>query len=325
MHRYKTIDAHVAGEAVRLLIEGAPSVKGKTMRDKLAWIRAHGEPLRRALMLEPRGHAGMHGALFTEPVSPTAHAGLLFMNAAGYPLVSGEGVMAAATIALEQKIIQTTSDELNIDTAVGLLTVRPRRSSTSTTTNSNDIALTGLSGFVHAAGLVIQLGGRAVPVDVAFGGELYAIADGEAVGIPIDADHASELIRAASRVQHQIDAELRATHPTLSATDGVIFTAPARQDGHLRSASVLAGGVLRRSPGVTGTVALMAVLDAIDILEGIDRFVNEGVLGTTLAGTVLRRQTVDDIPSIVAQIDGTVVVTGHHEFVVEPDFLNFRM
>jgi proline racemase len=234
-------------------------------------------------------------------------------------------VMAAATIALEQKIIQTTSDELNIDTAVGLLTVRPRRSSASTTTNSNDIALTGLSGFVHAAGLVIQLGGRAVPVDVTFGGELYAIADGEAVGIPIDADHASELIRAASRVQHQIDAELRATHPTLSATDGVIFTAPARQEGHLRSASVLAGGVLRRSPGVTGTVALMAVLDAIGILEGIDRFVNEGVLGTTLAGTVLRRHTVDDIPSIVAQIDGTVVVTGHHEFIVDPDFLNFRM
>src|SRR3954470_3130069 len=106
MHRYKTIDAHVAGEAVRLLIEGAPSVQGKTMQDKLAWIRAHGEPLRKALMLEPRGHAGMHGALFTEPVAPSAHAGLLFMNAGGFPLVSGEGLMAAVIIGLEQKIIQ---------------------------------------------------------------------------------------------------------------------------------------------------------------------------------------------------------------------------
>ena len=46
------------------------------------------------LMLEPRGHAGMHGALLTEPVSPEAHAGLLSMHAAGFPLVSGEGIIA---------------------------------------------------------------------------------------------------------------------------------------------------------------------------------------------------------------------------------------
>ena len=81
MRTFRTLDAHVAGEAVRLLVEGGPTVAGPTMQDKVAWMRKHAERLRQCLMLEPRGHAGMHGALFTEPATERAHAGLLFMNA----------------------------------------------------------------------------------------------------------------------------------------------------------------------------------------------------------------------------------------------------
>jgi proline racemase len=147
MRRYKTIDAHVAGEAVRLLVEGAPAVKGRTMMDKLVWLRKHGEPLRKALMLEPRGHAGMHGALFTEPVLPKAHAGLLFMNAGGFPMVSGEAVMAAVTIALEQQILHVDSDELYIDTPAGLLTVRPAQVSAAGASEAREVSLAGLPGF----------------------------------------------------------------------------------------------------------------------------------------------------------------------------------
>jgi proline racemase len=304
--RYKTIDAHVAGEAVRLLVEGAPSVKGRTMADKHAWLRRHGEPLRKALMMEPRGHAGMHGALFTEPVSPEAHAGLLFMNAGGFPLVSGEGVMAAVVIGLARKIIHVESNELCIDTPSGLLTVRPSDG------QADHVAITGLPGFVQAAAVPIQFGGRVVPVDVAFGGESYAIADSESVGIPVDTEHVHELIRAAARL------------PSDVAVDGVIFTAPARHGGHLRTATVLNGGVLRRSPGVTGTIAVMAVLDAMGILEENADFINEGIVGTMLTGRILGHQA-GEKPVIVPLVESSVSVTGSHEFVVEEGGLNFTL
>src|SRR5262245_7616670 len=104
MRRIKTIDAEVAGEAVRLVVAGGPSVSGRTMAEKLAWLRRHGEDLRRLLMLEPRGHAGMHGALFTEAVTPDARAGVLAMHASGFPLVSGEAIIAAVTLAIENGI-----------------------------------------------------------------------------------------------------------------------------------------------------------------------------------------------------------------------------
>ena len=303
MNRYKTIDAHVAGEAVRLLVEGAPTVKGRSMMDKLSWLRKHGEPLRKALMLEPRGHAGMHGALFTEPVLPKAHAGLLFMNAGGFPTVSGEAVMAAVTIALEQQIIHVDSDELYIDTPAGLLTARPSPAASP----SRGISLTGLPGFVQSGALPVRFGNRTVLVDVAFGGELFAIVDSEAAGIPIDGDHAPELIRAASRLKEAVEVTLH----------GVIFTAPARHGAHLRSATVLEGGVLRRSPGVTGTIALMAVLDAMGIIGEADTFIHEGLMGTALVGRILKRQTTDETAIVIPVIETMVTVTGHHEFVIE--------
>ena len=325
MTRYKTIDAHVAGEAVRLIVEGAPSVKGRTMVDKLAWIRKHGEPMRKALMLEPRGHAGLHGALFTEPVLPKAHAGLLFMNASGFPLVSGEAAMAAVTLAIEQKIIHVDADELYIDTPAGILTVRPIWIDVSGEKRVGGMSMTGLPGFVQSAALPIQFGGRTVPVDVAFGGELFAIADSEAVGIPLDPDHAPELIRAAARLQPAVDAALHVTHPQLSKVHGVIFTAPAQQGGDLRNATVLDGGVLHRSPGVTGTVALMAVLDAMGILNDKRAFISEGVLGTILVATFFQRQHVNDMPIIVPLIESPVGITGYHEFVVDGDWPAFKI
>ena len=124
MKRIKTIDAEVAGEAVRLVVDGGPSVPGRTMAEKLGWLRKHAGDLRRLLMLEPRGHAGMHGALLTEPVSPGSHAGLLSMHAAGFPLVSGESIIGAVTIALEQRLIEGVDDEVRIDTPVGLFRAR---------------------------------------------------------------------------------------------------------------------------------------------------------------------------------------------------------
>src|SRR3954468_14867736 len=101
----KTIDAHAAGEPLRLIVSGFPSPHGKTMLAKREWIRTHADHLRRALMLEPRGHADMYGAILTEPVSPGSHAGVLFMHNEGYSTMCGHGIIAVTTIALERGLI----------------------------------------------------------------------------------------------------------------------------------------------------------------------------------------------------------------------------
>ena len=140
------------------------------MQEKLAWLKRHGENLRRTLMLEPRGHSGMHGALLTEPFSPSAHAGLLTMHAGGFSAVSGEAAIAAVKIGLDENLIHTSSDELQIDTPGGLLTVRPQRLGGEADQPISGGAVTGLPGFVLAAAVPVRFGPRTVPVDIAFGG-----------------------------------------------------------------------------------------------------------------------------------------------------------
>src|SRR4051794_36152967 len=80
----KTIDAHTGGEPLRLIVDGFPTIEGKTMLEKRAWLAEHHDQLRTALMLEPRGHADMYGAILTEPEHASSDAGVLFMHNQGY-------------------------------------------------------------------------------------------------------------------------------------------------------------------------------------------------------------------------------------------------
>src|SRR6201993_2418860 len=117
----KTIDAHAGGEPLRLVVDGFPAPRGRTMLEKREWASRHADSLRRALMLEPRGHADMCGAVLTEPVSPGSHAGILFMDNEGFSAGSGHGIIGAVTIALERGLLVPGDDRgaVAFDTVAG--------------------------------------------------------------------------------------------------------------------------------------------------------------------------------------------------------------
>ena len=126
MMRLKTIDAHAAGEPLRLIIEGFPSPRGATMLEKREWLKRHADHLRRALMLEPRGHADMYGAILTEPVTPGSHAGVLFMHNEGYSTMCGHGIIALTTALIETGTVAGVAPitEIGYDTPAGFVLAR---------------------------------------------------------------------------------------------------------------------------------------------------------------------------------------------------------
>jgi proline racemase len=89
----KTIDAHTAGEPLRLIVNGFPPIEGGTILEKREWLRGNHDGLRRALMLEPRGHADMYGALLTEPERAGSDAGVPFMHNEGYSTMCGHATV----------------------------------------------------------------------------------------------------------------------------------------------------------------------------------------------------------------------------------------
>ena len=121
----RTLDAHTAGEPLRLIIDGFPEPQGDTMLERREWLREHHDDLRTAIMLEPRGHADMYGALLTRPERDGSDAGVLFMHNEGYSTMCGHGIIAVATLVFERGLLRPrTSGELVLDSPAGVIRAR---------------------------------------------------------------------------------------------------------------------------------------------------------------------------------------------------------
>ena len=345
IHRIRTIDAHAAGEPLRLVIDGLPAPEGRTMQEKRAWAVKRLDHLRKAIILEPRGHTDMYGALLTEPVTRDANAGILFMHNEGWSTMCGHGIIAVTTIAIERALIwlasptpsgavgsdsgnpengaKPTAAEIRYDTPAGLVQARAHLAHHGDSLRVESVAFRNVASFVFEPSLMVAVGGRKIPVDVAFGGAFYAIVDAEAAGVPIDAAHLPELRRLGMTIAREVERLRRVVHPDNPGLEGIygtIFTAPAHlPDAHLRNVTIFADAEVDRSPCGTGTAAVMAVLNDMGLLLDDVPFVHESIVGTTFRGRVVDRLAVGERPAIVPEIEGAAWITGEHTFLIDGD------
>lgn len=324
----KAIDAHVGGQALRLVIEGFPRPHGRTLLHQREWFRKNADALRRAVVLPPRGHADMTAAFLTEPLSPHAHAGVVLMNAAGYPSMSGHGIIAATTIALERALIFSRDvDEVQaplvFDTPAGMVRARARLIAQGESRRVDAVAITNVPAFVYAASEAVKVGTRQLRVDVAFGGAFFAIVDTEATGIPLTAARVPDLRRLGVDICASLAATVVPEHPadaSITGVTGVIFTGPPQDpEAHLRNVTVDSAGSVDVSASAMGTSAVMAVLDAMGLLPEGEPFVHEGLSGALLRGRVVGRSRVGDTSALVTEIEGSAWITGEHTFLLDED------
>jgi len=99
------VDMHTTGEPARIIYRGYPEMIG-TLHDQRAEAQRKHDRIRKYLMLEPRGHVDMYGALLRPQTELTAtgaaHIGVLFLTGEGYSTMCGH-----ATIALGRFLIDT--------------------------------------------------------------------------------------------------------------------------------------------------------------------------------------------------------------------------
>jgi len=331
MRTYRTLDAHAAGEPLRLIVEGFPAPKGTTMLEKRAWVKAHADRIRRSLMQEPRGHFDMYGAILTEPVTAEADAGVLFMHNEGYSTMCGHGIIAVTTLALERGLITPRQPGfITYDSPAGLVRARANlaaaaapRGGQRTDVRVSSVSFLNVPSFVLHPGLAVQVGGRETRVDVAFGGAFYAIVDAESVGIPVLPSRLADLRRVGMEVKHAVEAAVTVEHPEdkgLRGIYGTILTGPPdREDADLKNVTVFADAQVDRSPCGTGTCAVMAVVDAMGLLAADHAFRHESIVGTVFKSRVIERTRVGDHDAIVPELEGSAWITGEHTFIVHDD------
>jgi proline racemase len=322
MTTIRTIDAHTAGEPLRLIVDGFPVIQGRTILEKRAWVEEHCDHLRTALMLEPRGHADMYGALLTEPEQADSDAGVLFMHNQGYSTMCGHGVIAVVTLALEQElIVPRRANEVALDAPAGTIHAVAQLNETDGRRRVTSVSFRNVPSFVVLAAVPVRLGPRTVPTDIAFGGAFYAIVDSEAAGIPIVPERLDDLRRAGMAIKHELESKLTIVHPEeplLHGIYGTIFTGQASStEADLRNVTIFADAEVDRSPCGTGTCAVMAVLSAMGLLAPEQTFTHESIIGTRFRGRVERETTVAGLPAIVPRLAGEAFMTGRHTFVID--------
>jgi trans-L-3-hydroxyproline dehydratase len=319
--RVTTLDAHAAGEPLRIVTGGWPPIPGATMLEKRRHAREHHEPLRRALMWEPRGHADMYGAVPTEPVTADGDLGVLFLHNEGYSTMCGHGVVALVTAGLETGLFERTGARtvLRIDTPAGRVTATAHHEGERVTR----VSFENVPSFVLARDRVVEVPGLGtVRLDLAFGGAFYALVDADALGLRLLPEETSRLIEVGRRVKAAVERTTDVAHPggdpELGFLYGAILIGNAASDAHSRNVCVFADGEVDRSPTGTGVSARAALHHARGELATGASLAIESLVGTRFEVRVLCETEVGGLPAVVPEVAGSAHLTGRHEFWVDP-------
>ncbi len=164
-----TTDSHTAGECTRLVTSGLPPIIGQTMAEKLAYAEKHLSWAPGLLLLEPRGHKDMFGAVLVSPCSPDAQAGVLFMDNQGYEPMCGHAIIGVATTLLETGMVEMVEPEslVTLDTPSGLVYAYAQIEAGRVAS----IAFENVPAFVYRSDIILETPEMAgLVIDVVFGG-----------------------------------------------------------------------------------------------------------------------------------------------------------
>jgi len=316
--RITTIDAHAAGEPLRVITGGIPPIPGDTMLAKRRYAREHLDHHRRALMFEPRGHADMYGCIPTEPVTPDGDLGVLFMHNEGYSTMCGHGVIALVTVLLETGMLEPR-DAIKLDTPAGRVTARADFHGN----RVRSVAFENVPSFAYRLDQSVNVPGIGeVRYDVAFGGAFYAYCKAEDLGVRVIPEEFRKLIEIGMAIKRAVMGSIEIKHPfqvDLGFLYGTIIDGPPLVSGaDSRNVCIFAEGEVDRSPTGTGVSGRVALEHAKGKLAVGEPLVIESLIGTRFTGRVVRETAYGEYSAVVPEVGGSAHITGRHEFLIDP-------
>ena len=316
-----TIDAHTAGEPLRIITAGFPEIRGDTILAKRRYAKEHLDHLRKALMWEPRGHADMYGCIVTEPVTADGDLGVLFLHNEGFSSMCGHGIIGLATVGLDTGMIDKPGDNpvVKMDTPAGRVTATGKRENGRITS----VSFLNVPSFVYVLDHVVKVPGIGnIHCDVAFGGAFYAFCRAEELGVQLTPENYSQIIDIGVRVKQAVMADLPLQHPfeaDLGFLYGTIIMGRAYNPAHhSRNVCVFADGEVDRCPTGTGVSARAAIHFARGELRMNEQFVVESILGTTFTGEVMEVVQFGPHEAVIPKISGSAYITGRNELLIDP-------
>ena len=331
-HTFTCIDAHTCGNPVRLVKTGGPPLEGKNMSEKRQHFLREYDWIRTGLMFEPRGHDMMSGSILYPPHDPQNDVAVLFIETSGCLPMCGHGTIGTITIGIEEGLIVPKTDGIvRMETPAGLVLVQytvsssqPEAHSSKPSLKVSSVKLTNVPSFLHSSELVVECPdlGELV-VDVAYGGNFYAIVDVQKNFKGLEHYTADKLIVWARDLRKNINDRYEFLHPedpTIHGCSHILWAgAVLDKNSTARNAVFYGEKAIDRSPCGTGTSARMAQWYAKGKLKKGDQFIHESIIGSKFTGRIEEELTIADKPAIRPSVEGWAKIYGYNTIWIDKE------
>jgi proline racemase len=316
------VDTHTEGEPARVVTGGVPIIPGATFQEKWLWAKENLDDLRKLLMFEPRGSNIMSGSLLTAPVTPGADIGVIYIEVSGFLPMCGHGTIATVTVLVETGMVPVTEPvtALTLDTPAGLVHAWVNVEAGVV----KDVTLQNIPSFLYKSDLEIQVPelGK-IKLDIAYGGNFYAIVPAESAGLQLEPSSAKEIVRKGSLIREAIyDQGIEVVHPLnpeiRNCTHVRFISASPTSGVTTRNAVLYSVEAVDRSPCGTGTSAEMAFRYGKGLQRLNEEFVSESLIGSKFYGRLVEETRVGDLTAVIPTIRGSAYISGFQQFVLDP-------
>ncbi len=277
--------------------------------------------IRKGLMFEPRGHDMMSGSILYPPSDPENDIAVLFIETSGCLPMCGHGTIGTITIAIEEGlVIPKKEGELRLETPAGLV----KASYIKEGEKVKSVKLINIASYLHSEDLEVEcpdLG--TLTLDVAYGGNFYAIIDKQKNFNGLQDYTAADLIRWSPVLRTRLNAAYEFIHPEDSSIQGlshILWTGDTLDPASTARNAVFYGDkAIDRSPCGTGTSARMAQWASKDLLKEGESFIHESIIGSTFQGTIHGRTKCGEYEAIIPEIEGWARITGHNTIIIDDE------
>ncbi|MBO8164612.1 MAG: proline racemase family protein [Brevibacillus sp.] len=318
----QTIETHTYGEPTRIINGGLLKLKGNTVAEQRDYMAKHYDWLRRALIQEPRGHRDMFGAVLLPPTKEGIDFGVIFMDNTNFLNMCGHATIGVSTAIVEMGMVEVTEPEthLVLETPAGLVYPSVRVENN----RVKSVSFRNVPAFLEHRDARIEVEGIGpITVDISFGGNYFAWVNAEQVGVDIHVSNGTKLKELGRRIKKAVNEQIKVQHPTkpyINTVDIVTFySKPTIPGATYKNVHIFSDRQADRSPGGTGTTAMVARMIGRNELGFGEEIVCEGFVGGTFTGKAVDRVKLGDVDAVITEITGSAFITGFQNILIDPE------
>jgi 4-hydroxyproline epimerase len=320
-HTFFCIDAHTCGNPVRVVVSGGPQLEGANMSERRQDFLKRYDWIRTGLMFEPRGHDMMSGSILYPPTQDNTDIGILFIETSGCLPMCGHGTIGTVAVMIGHGlVVPRTPGKLRLEVPAGIVDAYYEMEGKKV----KSVRIVNVPAFLHSTNLEVECPDLGLlKVDVAYGGNFYAIVDKQENFKGLEHIAAADVLRWSPVVRRRINEHYTFVHPenpTIRGCSHVMWTGkPQHPEATARNAVFYGEKAIDRSPCGTGTSARVAQWAAKGKLKEGDVFVHESIIGSLFKARIEGRAKVGEYDAVIPSIEGWAKITGFNTIIIDDE------